>query len=181
MKIDKETRWLLKKLQSVGSISRNQAIKMWCGELLAKGVNRNVYELKFNRNWVVKIQISNNFDNVLEWEIYKAVQYCDSQEKWFAESLCITESGMVLVQRRATFPAKKEYPKLIPKFFTDMKYQNYGFINGQFVCVDYSNVLSMLFGLAPNGMRRAKWWTPYASNKQIKKARTKKYVIEAKL
>jgi len=179
--MEKEDRKLLKRLQGHGNISTRGALKFWCGKKLASGVNRDVYELKFDSRWVVKIQITNNFDNILEWNIWGAIQFADWWAEWFAECLCITETGMVLVQRRAEFPTKKMYPKRIPRFFTDTKYKNYGFINGHLVCVDYSNVLSMLTGFMDKKMRNAKWWTPYDSKGKIKKARGKDYVIQAKM
>jgi len=179
--MNKEDRILHKKLQSYGPVTRQKAIDKWCGKKIASGANRDVYECLLNPNWVVKIQISNNFDNLIEWKIWDAVYRAEWWAKWFAACLTITESGMILIQQKVDFPLTKVYPKRVPRFFTDLKYKNYGFIDGQLKCVDYSNVLCMLVGLMDKRMRNAKWWTPYASKKKIKKYRNKENVIEAKL
>lgn len=177
----KEDRKLFKILEARGPITRNQAVKEWCGKLIGKGVSRNVYECKLNPDWVVKIQISNDFCNIVEWKIWEDLCMAPWYAKWFAECLTITESGMVLIQRKVLFPDKKTYPKKLPVFFTDLKYDNYGFIDGQLKACDYSNVLAMMTGLMGRKMRNAKWWTPHEPEKSIRNYRNKKNVVEAKL
>jgi hypothetical protein len=62
------------------------------------------------------------------------------------------------VQERVSFDKMKyEYPKKIPRFFTDIKMENYGFVGDQLKCVDYANVMSMLTGFLDKKMRMAKW------------------------
>lgn len=129
-----------------------------CGKHISTGCTRDVYECKLNPNFVIKIQYCYGFHNAIEFEVWEAIQFADWWAKWFAASIFISKTGRVMVQERVEFnrPAK-EYPKRIPRFFTDIKLNNYGFIEDQLKCVDYGNVLSMLTGFMDKKMRRAKW------------------------
>lgn len=157
-KLSKEDKALLKKFESRTNISIRGALRYDCGELLGRGLNRDVYVCKHNPNYVVKIQRTVNFDNIIEWEIWGFLWHTDWYRRWFADCITITESGLILVQKRVTHGIRKDYPKKVPKFFTDFKIQNYGWIGDQFVCCDYSNVLGMLTGFMTKDLRTAKWW-----------------------
>ena len=156
--MDKETKLLLKKFEQCGSLSVKGTIRRWCGDLISRGLNRDVYVLKYNPKWVVKIQRTVHFDNVVEYKIWDAVRFAPADSKWFAECLTISETGLVLIQRRIEHKSISEYPKKVPYYFTDFKIQNYGWVGDRFVCCDYANVLDMLTGKMTQKTRTAKWW-----------------------
>lgn len=47
----------------------------------------------------------------------------------------------MMLMDRAELGRKKDYPEDVPHFFTDRKYNNYGFIKDQLVCIDYANTI----------------------------------------
>lgn len=156
---EKYKKKLVDKIASYGNISTKGALRFHCGEKLGRGLNRDVYVLKHDESWVVKIQRTTNFDNILEYSIWEALKRVPKYSKWFAEVLTINETGFVLFQKRVEHRRWKDYPKKIPKFFTDLKLKNYGWIDGQFVCCDYPNVLLMLAGYITEDLKTAKWWS----------------------
>ena len=165
---------LTKLLQSYGNISSRGALRYFCGPMVGSGLNREVYELKQDHRFVVKIQKSVGFDNVMEWYIWNQISSCEEIAKWFAQPLVINSVGTVLVQRRVEFRKKKDYPTRIPIFFTDLKIQNFGFIGDQLKCVDYG-CLRLGYVLDYKKSRYAKWWNVNNRDaaKQIKKHRDK--------
>lgn len=157
---DKERRNLRKEIESIGSLSVKNTIRRLCGEKLSSGTNRDVYVLKQNSDWVVKIQKTIYFDNVKEWVLWDVIRFVPSFAKWFAECLIISESGLVLIQRRVEHSMDiKKYPKKVPNYFTDFKIENYGWIDNKFVCCDYSGVVDMLSELMTNKTKSVKWWS----------------------
>ena len=70
--------------------------------------------------------------------------------------IAISDDGIVLVQKKTTEATKKQYPKKIPNFFTDTKYQNFGIYKGHLVCHDYGDLL-IEKGLTKR-MKNAEWW-----------------------
>lgn len=136
----------------------NAVCRILCGDKIGTGITREVYVLKQNPNYVVKIQVDPSkgvFANVLEF-----TNYCDFREvsafgHYLAPCELITETGQVLIQRRVEFRKRKDYPKYIPAVFTDLKIQNYGWIGDQFVCCDYPFLL--LLGTDPKKIKYAKW------------------------
>lgn len=111
-----------------------------CGDLIGWGTSRYVFEYKNNKAWVVKIDCSNYSANNLEWQIWSEVSNVDKIKKWFAPCGRMTTCGRVMLQRRCkTNLAYDLFPKKIPDFFTDTKYQNWGMLNGKIVCFDYAS------------------------------------------
>jgi hypothetical protein len=155
--LSKQDKVLIKTVETSGAISIKGALYKYCGELVGRGLNRDVYVYKYDANYVVKIQRTQSFDNVLEWEIWKSISF-SQLHKWFAPCMIINEMGTVLIQRKVETKKKKYYPKRLPLFFTDFKYANYGFIGDQFVCCDYAGVLSIVWNLYKNQSRYVKWW-----------------------
>lgn len=141
-----------------------QLKKTVCGEQIGYGLYRDVYVLKQNPSYVVKIErdmSTGAFANVCEWR-----NYIDLKDwKWFSEwmSPCelINQTGQVLIQRRTTAGKRKDYPKHIPAFFTDTKLSNFGWIGDRFVCHDYSSLLCV----SKTKMKYVKWWGTLKDNK----------------
>ena len=156
MKLNFKT--LQKKLLGKGI---KQQMKILCGEKIGSGLYREVFVLKENPSFVVKVerdQSTGQFANVTEWR-----NYIDNREwKWFAKYLAscefISASGRILIQRRLEHRDKKEYPKKIPAMFTDTKYKNFGWIGNQFVCCDYSFIPFYIVRKGGKKFKRAKWW-----------------------
>jgi hypothetical protein len=148
-----------KKIAAFGPLTVKQVIRRICGDQISSGANRDVFDCKIDPRFVVKIQRTNNFCNVLEWKIWCEFAMTPAW-KYFAPCAGISESGHILYMRKAEFRDKKEYPKKVPHFFTDRKYGNYGWIDGRLVCVDYASFI-ISNGVWPlNKLRRADWWDP---------------------
>lgn len=118
--------------------------KLIAGDLLGYGMSRKTYEYELDESLVIKIETSGGkFQNVLEWEFWKDIKE-SKYAKWFAPCVEISPSGLFLIQKRTTPIPKEDYPKMIPSFFSDTKYSNFGVIiekgKKRFVCHDYGNL-----------------------------------------
>ena len=128
------------------------------GELLGIGIHRKVGVYKVNPEFVIKCALEYPEINLLENEIWNMVKDTDIA-KWFAPVYQISPCGMFMIQKRAETKPKSEYPKYVPSFFGDMKYKNYGWINGKFVCVDYAGFIASSMSHKWSGkMKKADWW-----------------------
>ena len=122
-----------------GTNSINKIVKQICGEQIGSGQFRDVYVLKDNPKYVVKIERDPSrgmFINVQEWTNFINHRYT-SIEKWLAPCEFINETGQIMVQRRVVHKARKFYPTTIPYVFTDLKLNNFGWIGKRFVACDY--------------------------------------------
>ena len=128
------------------------------GQVLGLGIHRKVGVYKLDPTLVIKCALECPNINVLEEEVWQAVKDTNIA-KWFAPCVDISPCGIFLLQKRAETRPKSEYPKLVPNFFTDLKYSNYGWINGQLVCVDYASVISTSLTHKWSGkLKKADWW-----------------------
>lgn len=135
-----------------------QQVNFLCGEKIGEGLYRDVYVLKQNPKYVVKVETDpsrTTFANVTEWRNYINNKDWTFLEKWLASCEAINETGQILIQERVSWDGKKrkDYPKYIPSIFTDLKLKNFGWIGDRFVCCDYS-----MFVLGQVKMKYAKWW-----------------------
>jgi hypothetical protein len=139
-----------------------QAIKNVCGEKLGHGLYRDVYILKQDPRFVVKVDngtFNGDFTNVTEWRNYINNREWKWLEKWLAPCEMITESGKLLFQVRVDQSRpKKDFPKEIPVLFTDLKYSNFGWIGKQFVCCDYAFFPIYFIKEGGKMYKRARWW-----------------------
>jgi hypothetical protein len=138
-----------------------QVEKRMCGELLGRGVHRDVYVLKQDPRYVVKIErdpSTGSFANVTEWRNYINNKEWKFLGDWLAPCELINETGQVLIQRRVSREGKtkKDYPKEIPCMFTDTKYINFGWIGDRFVCCDYSYLA--YFSTTKSPWKKVRWW-----------------------
>lgn len=129
-----------------------------CGELLGEGVHRKVYVYRPDNTLVIKCATEDPTGNIVESEIWYMVKDT-SIAKWFAPIEYISRCGMFMLQRRVEHRPKNEYPKLVPKFFGDRKYKNYGWLNGKLVACDYVGffVASMTHKWNTK-LEEAGWW-----------------------
>lgn len=77
-------------------------------------------------------------------------------KKWFAPCIDISPNGVFLLQKKTEPCSTSKYPTVVPSFFTDLKYQNFGLLNGKVVCFDYGTIL---FTNLNEKTRKAKWWS----------------------
>lgn len=132
--------------------------RLLVGEMIGFGATRRVFDCKLSNKFVVKIQYVGGFHNAIEFEVWEAVGPAYWWSRWFAECIFISNDGKLLIQEKVDMErAYSEYPKKIPRFFTDIKYDNYGFVGNQLKCVDYSNVMAMLTGFLDKKFRSAHW------------------------
>lgn len=131
--------------------------RLFCGDQLGEGSARAVYEYKLDHKLVVKIETeAESFQNIMEWETWRSVMMTE-HAKWFAACHYISPCGIVMVQRKTQVKPHSKYPDRIPAFFTDIKYNNFGFIGNQLTCHDYGINLMMERGMTKR-MRKADWW-----------------------
>ncbi len=109
------------------------------GKWLGGGIGRGVYVLGTDPSLVVKIETASySFQNAAEWEIWCDLEHSDSKaRKWFAPCHYVSPCGMVLIQSRTRPIDKSRFPKKMPGYFTDLKYQNFGEYDGRIVAHDY--------------------------------------------
>lgn len=131
---------------------------LMCGEVLGHGRARTVYASKLDPTLVIKFEDgSGDFENIMEWETWSELSEYRPAAKWLAPCVDISPCGSVLLMRRTTPLSPDQYPKRIPNFLTDMKYTNFGMLDGRLVCHDYGRTLLMSKGASPK-TRVAKWW-----------------------
>lgn len=135
-------------------------VNSMCGKLIGEGQDRKVFELPItNDKWCVKFEtgFGRLFQNVEEWNIWEAVKHTP-YAKWFAPCHWISPNGKVLIMRQTEKLRPSEYPDKVPNFFTDMKFDNFGLLDGAFVAHDYGVHLISQKGLT-NRMITAHWWS----------------------
>lgn len=110
------------------------------GKRLGAGDFRDVFVCNLNQNWVVKFQRDKgDFDNVNEWQTWQEFKHDKKIAKWLAPCHFISGSGDILIQERTKY--LERLPKKMPRFLTDTKPSNYGFLNGHIACHDYGFLL----------------------------------------
>lgn len=130
--------------------------QMLCGERIAEGSAREVFECAYDDSLVVKIENgAQSFQNITEWQLWHDAQFHTAASKWLAPCEKISPCGLVLIQRK-TKPAKS-FPDRLPVWITDTKRSNFGRIGGRFVCHDYGNHLVCNSGLSKR-TRKVDWW-----------------------
>lgn len=147
-----------KKLEELFRMNDTQLRRALCGKVIGNGHSRQVYECKLGPQYVVKWEFSGNWDNVAEHLIWDYYKYAPWYRKWFAECFFISKSGRFVIMEKIELKnSKKEYPRSVPIFFTDISIQNFGYVGNQLKCCDYPSVIGRLTGLVGKKMRRANW------------------------
>lgn len=152
----------IEKLITKRNYSVNQFVKNFCGELLGYGLYRDVYELKLDKRFVVKIERDMSqgmFANATEFRNYVNTKEWTFFSDYLAPCNWISETGQIMIQAKIEFRAKKEYPKMIPAMFTDTKIENFGWIGDKFVCCDYSFIPFYIIAPGKKKMKKVKWWS----------------------
>lgn len=147
----------IKRCFALGGV--NDIVKELCGDKIGAGVYRDVFFLKADQGYVVKVERDMSramFANVTEFRNYVNNKDWDLLRDWMAPCEGINQTGQILIEERVYWDGKKckDYPTHIPDMLTDIKRSNFGWLkNGNFVCCDYSFMV-----LATKGkMKYAKW------------------------
>jgi len=114
---------------------------MVCGKRIGQGAHRDVYECKIRPDLVVKVETDEYryFANVLEMKFWNDHEHYQKVASWLAPCEYLSPDGRILMMRRAEpIPPSYPMPNKMPSFLTDLKRENFGFINGVLVCVDYA-------------------------------------------
>lgn len=132
---------------------------LFLGDIIADGSTRIVYKCLQDSSAVIKHEPKGNrFQNVIEWEVWQTVKGTKF-EKWFAPCIDISSNGVWLIQRRIEPIPKGMFPKKVPAFFTDMKYQNFGMLGKQFVCCDYGTIhIEAMKRSFSKKTKKPEWW-----------------------
>lgn len=134
------------------------------GEGIGYGQNRSVWALTFNPELVIKLEGGSDFQNIMEWNIWKGVKGT-KLEKWFAPCVAISPNGIWLVQKRITFPPRSAYPPKLPAFLGDLKYANYGKFGKQWVACDYGTPAIAWLMSKHLKETKADWWSKKPGDK----------------
>lgn len=139
----------------------NVVLKDWMmlalGQRLGSGVGRQVFVYELDPRLVIKVEDC-GFQNIVEREIWLAIKESKFRE-WFAPVRNISPCGTVLLMERTLPAPRSKYPKKMPGFVSDLKYSNFGMLNGRLVCHDYGMLCNFLAAVpAKVAMRRAQWW-----------------------
>ncbi len=134
---------------------------LFVGKQINRGMSRKVYNMRqeSDSNKVIKVEsVGGVFQNIIEWSIWENVRYTKFS-KWFAPCYDISVNGIYLIQHKVQRIPKEDYPELVPSFFNDFKYFNFGVIvennKKRFVCCDYGIVDCV--GMLNNRMKKVKW------------------------
>lgn len=124
------------------------------GDRIDHGASRTVFACALDpERFVVKVNRGDSQSNALEWRVWQDLK--DAKlGKWLAPCVYLSVNGQVLVQRRTTPVGIKKMPARVPHFFTDLKVQNWGRMDGRIVCHDY-DVIVRDYG---RRMNKARWW-----------------------
>lgn len=120
------------------SVVKDDFIRLFCGELIAEGVARKVYELVGNPSLVVKVETTQEtFQNITEWQLWNELQFTEYGIH-LAPCRRISPCGLVLIQERTY-----ELPDVlsltnVPEWLGDVKEENFGILDGRLVCHDYA-------------------------------------------
>ena len=116
-------------------------IEKICGEKIGFGQYRDVYELKDNPRYVVKVErdmSTGRFCNATEYVNWCDLRFRKSIKPWLCPCVRITETSQVLIQKRAKpIESIDQLPKQVPAIFTDLKRSNWGILNKRPVLLDY--------------------------------------------
>lgn len=121
------------------------------GEKIGAGLYRSVYQHNWDKNWVIKIEPNSTDCNVTEFMLWDEVQgLCGDLEwvrNWFTPIYWMSPNGKILCMQKTTeYPKNKklERPREIPYFFSDVKWDNFGWLENRFVCHDYGFIYKFI-------------------------------------
>lgn len=112
-----------------------------CGRKIGEGLHRKVYEYNLNEKYVIKLETANTSANMTEYFLWDEIQGLTGNlawvKDWFAPVKWISPNGKIIVMQKTEEKPGKPRPTKVPAFFSDLKYNNWGWIGNKFVCHDY--------------------------------------------
>lgn len=138
-------------------VQSSEFLSLCLGECLGEGVSRKVYNFTLNDIYVAKVETDTAFNvkqNLLEWDFWQQNVDNKSVTDWLAPVVAISACGTFLIQRKVTpIPHDYQLPTHLPAFLNDIKVQNFGLLDGKFVCVDYG-----MYRVIPNTKMKSVEW-----------------------
>jgi hypothetical protein len=114
-----------------------------CGEHIGTGAYRAVYECRVNSDWVIKVELGDDYANIAEYAVWGACEFKHDKNQdwsqWLAPCRYLSPNGKFLIQDRTGPLAGMSLPDKIPNFLDDTHLQNWGSYDGRVVCHDYAN------------------------------------------
>ncbi len=128
------------------------------GKWLGKGVYREVWQHAQQKDLVIKKANEENGRevNFIEHRLWRDIEYNKSLKPYFAPVVAVSDCGKYLIQKKVEPLPKRQYPKVLPAFFTDTKYSNFGLLNGKFVCIDYGCL--NIWATTKLKLKKVDWW-----------------------
>ena len=118
-----------------------------CGKCLGEGIHRKVFECKLRDDLVVKVEDDGSnfwryFANVREMQFWSEHSDYKPVAQWLAPCEYLSPDGRILFQKRVE-PCTRAFklPERMPTFLTDLKRENFGWLDGKLVCIDYSTTI----------------------------------------
>ena len=103
-----------------------------------------MYQHNWDKDYVIKIEPNSTECNMTEYMLWDEIRGLKNErawvKEWFAPVIWMSPNGKILCMQKASeYPKNKklERPKEIPAFFSDVKWDNFGWIGNRFVCFDY--------------------------------------------
>lgn len=134
------------------------AFNALCGQKIGGGEFRDVFKCRIDPSLVVKVELEKpgdfrSFHNVFEVEFWENVCKIKGIAKWLAPVILYSPDKRVILQKRCEPLRAADLPEKLPEFLTDTKPENFGMLDGRFVCFDYAYQIVH----AKTKMRKAKW------------------------
>lgn len=152
----------LNELHSIISLQdvSTDLILMLCGEKIGSGSYRSVYEFNLNpKKYVIKIEPMSTDCNLTEFMLWDEIRGLKGNlewvKNWFAPILYCSPNGKVIVMERTNPMPFKNRPDKVPSFFTDVKFNNFGWIGNRLVCHDYGFINRFIE--YKNKFQKAEW------------------------
>lgn len=117
------------------------AFNLLCGDKIGEGIHRTVYNCRLRDDLVVKVESQDfrYFANVMEDKFWADNSHYDKVAQWLAPIEFLSPDARIMLQHR-TQPIRDtdDMPDKIPSFLTDVKRENFGWLNDRLVCHDYA-------------------------------------------
>lgn len=110
---------------------------LFVGDHIGSGMYRDVFEVKFDDDLVIKVEKEGSYCNTREWIVWNDT----TEEKWsdwLAPCVAISENGKFLIQQKTKRIINKQLPDKIPSFLDDTHFDNWGIYKNRLVCHDYA-------------------------------------------
>lgn len=123
------------------------AFNLLCGKQLGEGIHRKVFECRLRDDLVVKVEDDGEnfwrfFANAHEMRFWNDHRDYQPVAKWLAPCRYLSPDGRILLQDRCeSITRAYELPEKMPSFLTDFKRENFGWLGGNLVCLDYATAI----------------------------------------